>query len=162
MCVHLQADPLCVGPPSVVASHPWHVERHVEHVARYHDDSDGEDDINGDNENDGGEDNDKKLLRELGFLTWIQAKRPFQTKFSLPEQRKLFCSCSFNSEWSANILMVVRLKTAFETRLCFVDTLLPSSASITYRFLCQPKDKQNSIFSNHHLAVWFGGAHILL
>ena len=90
MCVHLQADPLCVGPPSVVASHPWHVERHVEHVARYHDDSDGEDDINGDNENDGGEDNDKKLLRELGFLTWIQAKRPFQTKFSLPEQKKAF------------------------------------------------------------------------
>ena len=90
MCVHLQADPLYVGPPIVEASHPCRVVDHVEHVRHYHDDSDGEDDINGDEENDGSEDNDKKLLRELGFLTWIRAKRPFQTKFSLPEQKKLF------------------------------------------------------------------------
>ena len=90
MCVHFQADPLYVGPPSVEASHPWRVVHQVEHVGCYHDDSDGEDNINGDNENDGGEGYDKKLLRELGFLTWNRAKRPFQTKFSLPEQKKLF------------------------------------------------------------------------
>ena len=78
MCVHLQADPLCVGPPSVVASHPWHVERHVEHVARYHDDSDGEDDINGDNENDGGEDNDKKTVEG----TWLPHLDPGKAAIS--------------------------------------------------------------------------------
>ena len=49
MCVHLQADPLYVDLPNVEASRPWRVVHQVEHVGRYHDDSDGEDNINGDN-----------------------------------------------------------------------------------------------------------------
>ena len=78
MCVHLQGDPLYVGPPSVEASRPWRVEHQVEHVWRYHDDSDGEDDINGDEENDGGEDNDKKTAEG----TWLSHLEPGKAAIS--------------------------------------------------------------------------------